>query len=70
MTEECLREIEEKWNRSDYLYKEQLVVPLNDVEEHELAANEVQLFNAVKELIAEVRRLRAEAYDFQRRDEK
>ena len=70
MTEERLREIEEKWNRSDYLYKEQLVVPLNDVEEHELAANEVQLFNAVKELIAEVIRLRAEAYDFQRRDEK
>ena len=65
MTEKRLREIEEKWNRSDYLYREQLLVPLNDVEEHELAANEVQLFSAVKELIAEVRRLEDELYGWE-----
>lgn len=58
MTEERLREIEEKWEDSCKLYLKQLTIPLNDEEEHHLAANEVNLFNAIKELITELRRLR------------
>lgn len=55
MTKDRLREIEKKWETTDFLYKKQLEMPLSDEEEHQLSANESNLFYAVKELITERR---------------